>query len=309
MVIINKLKNGEQHLILQGIEHWCKIAGSIHNTIPLVVVHGGPGGNHYVFERTIGVKLEGFSTVIYYEQRGSGRSQAPIDDNDYSMDTLVEDLEELRKALDIPKIYLLGYSFGGQICLEYALKYPRFVGKLILQAPFTGNYEHMYNLQLQGFATVAKDEIKQCIDALCNSEISLEEKYNQVWQLVDTDTVDRLLFVDEKFAKLNRSLWEESRLINTGIMAKALFENQPCIPLIERVENIKADTLIIVGEYDRNTGIESSKDIANGIENSHLVVFEHSAHFPDIEETDNVVKTIAKFLNEPTSVNEDYVNI
>lgn len=295
-MITSKLKDGEQYLILQGIKHWCKIAGSKHNTIPLIIVHGGPGGNHYVFERTIGVKLEEFLTVIYYEQRGSGRSQAPNNDNDYSIDTLVEDLEELKKVLEIPKIHLLGYSFGGQLCLEYALKYPKFVEKLILQAPSIGDYERMYNIQLNGFSAIAQGEVKQRIDTLCNSKISLKEKYNQVWQLVDTDTVDSLLFIDQKFAKLNRSLWEESRLINTGIVAKTLFENQPCIPLIERVENIKVDTLIIVGKHDRNTGIEISKEIANNIKNSHLFVFEHSAHFPDIEETNKVVKTIKKFL-------------
>jgi proline iminopeptidase len=295
-VITNKLKDGEQYLLLQGIEHWCKIAGSKHNTIPLIVVHGGPGGNHYVFERTIGVKLEEFSTVIYYEQRGSGRSRTPKDDNDYSMGTLVEDLEELRKVLNIPKIYLLGYSFGGQLCLEYVLKYPRFVEKLILQAPSTGDYENMYNIQLNGFTEVAQGEIKQRIDALNTSGIPLEEKYKQVWQLINTDTVDRLLFVNQKFAKSNRSLWEESKLINTGKMAKILFQNQPLIPLIERVGNIKAHTLIIVGKYDRNTGVEMSKNIANSIKNSHHVIFEHSAHFPDIEETDKVTETIVKFL-------------
>ena len=68
-------------------------------------------------------------TVVYYEQRGCGRSEAPQDDGEYSINTLVEDLEELRKQLHVEKINLLGYSFGGQLCLEYALKYSKMLNK------------------------------------------------------------------------------------------------------------------------------------------------------------------------------------
>ena len=49
-------------------------------------------------------------TVVYYEQRGCGRSEVPQDDGEYSINTLVEDLEELRKQLHVEKINLLGYS-------------------------------------------------------------------------------------------------------------------------------------------------------------------------------------------------------
>ena len=59
------------------------------------------GGNHYVFERTLGLRLEENMTVVYYEQRGCGRSEAPQDDGEYSINTLVEDLEELRKQLHV----------------------------------------------------------------------------------------------------------------------------------------------------------------------------------------------------------------
>lgn len=123
------LQDGVHYLKINGVLHWCKVAGAAHNTVPLIIVHGGPGGNHYVFERTLGLRLEENMTVVYYEQRGCGRSEAPQDDGEYSINTLVEDLEELRKQLHVEKINLLGYSFGGQLCLEYALKYPKMLNK------------------------------------------------------------------------------------------------------------------------------------------------------------------------------------
>ena len=145
------LQDGIHYLKINGIMHWCKVAGTAHNTVPLIIVHGGPGGNHYVFERTLGLKLEGNMTVVYYEQRGCGRSEAPQDDGAYSINTLVEDLEELRKQLNVEKVNLLGYSFGGQLCLEYALKYPTKVAKMVLQAPLLDGFNDMYTVQKKVF--------------------------------------------------------------------------------------------------------------------------------------------------------------
>lgn len=200
------LKDGERNLDISDIKHWCKVAGAAHNTVPLVIVHGGPGGNHYVFERTLGLKLEEFITVVYYEQRGCGRSEAPLDDDDYSINTLVEDLEKLRKELNTEKINLLGYSFGGQLSLEYALTYPETVEKMVLQAPLLDDYDEVYKVQIEGFLKVTEGKMKEQISIISKSGISLKERNNQVWNIVDTEIVDRLLFKNQEFAKLNRSL-------------------------------------------------------------------------------------------------------
>ncbi|MFB5249359.1 alpha/beta fold hydrolase [Bacillus mycoides] len=290
------LKDGELYLDISGIKHWCKVAGAAHNTVPLIIIHGGPGGNHYVFERTLGMKLEEYLTVVYYEQRGCGRSEAPQDDNAYSINTLAEDLEELRKRLNINKVNLLGYSFGGQLCLEYALTYPEAVEKMVLQAPLLDDYDEVYKVQIDGFLKVTEGNMKEQISIISKSEISLKEKNNQVWNIVDTEVVDRLLFKNQEFAKLNRSLWEESHLNNTGKMSKVIFETKSIVPLIERINDLEQDTCVIVGVYDYNTGVEMSKRITSHMKNSKLVIFENSTHFPDIEETDNVCETIIEFL-------------
>ena len=290
------LQDGVYFLGINGIQHWCKVAGTAHNTVPLVIVHGGPGGNHYVFERTLGVRLEEYITVVYYEQRGCGRSDAPQDDDDYSIHTLVEDLEKLTKQLNVKKVNLLGYSFGGQLCLEYALKYPENIKKMVLQAPSLGDFDEMYNVQVDGFLQVTEGKMNEQISIISRSEVPLKEKYNQVWSIVDTEILDRLLFKNEEFAKLNRSLWEESQLNNTGKMSKVIFETKSALPLIERIKDLETDTCVIVGAHDYNTGVVMSNRIKRQMKNSKLVIFENSAHFPDIEETDKVCETIIEFL-------------
>jgi pimeloyl-ACP methyl ester carboxylesterase len=109
----------------------------------LVILHGGPGGNAYVFEHTVGARLEQYATLIYYDQRGGGRSAAPTDPSAYGMDTLVADLEALRTQLSAAKISLLGFSFGAELALEYAVAHSDRVERLVLQAPNAGDYRRM----------------------------------------------------------------------------------------------------------------------------------------------------------------------
>lgn len=59
-------------------------------------------------------------SIIFYDQLGCGKSDAPKDLNLYSIANSVDDLEALIKALDIPRFHLYGHSFGGVVAYEYA---------------------------------------------------------------------------------------------------------------------------------------------------------------------------------------------
>ena len=291
------LKNGERQIELNGVSHWCKVAGAEHKTVPLVIVHGGPGGNLYNFERIAGPLLEKFSTVIYYEQRGSGRSGAPTDADAYSIPILISDLEALREKLKFERIIPLGFSFGGELALEYALAHPERVEKLILQSPSTGDWNRQRLVQISGFQTVADFETARKISEIAQNGESIEARWNNVWSIVDTPTVDRLLFHDQKAARLNRKLWDESALKNTGQMYRALIKQPPPeASLLERARLLKAPALVLIGIYDRNVGVDAVRDLAVVIPGAKLKIFEKSAHFPDIEEPIKYAKTIKEFV-------------
>ena len=103
---------------------WTKRFGT-NPRIKLLLLHGGPGGTHEYFE-----SLEGFLPAegiefIYYDQLGSGRSDQPKDNDLWTTDRFVEEVEQVRVALGLNKdnFYLLGHSWGGILAVEYALKY------------------------------------------------------------------------------------------------------------------------------------------------------------------------------------------
>ncbi|QHL86846.1 alpha/beta fold hydrolase [Nibribacter ruber] len=288
------LQDGERLITLNGVKHWVKVEGSKHGTIPLVIVHGGPGGNHYVFERTAGPELEKFATVVYYEQRGSGRSQAPTNPDDYALPTLIQDLKALQDSLAAPKITLLGYSFGAELSLRYAVAYPEKVDQLILSSPAELSPANML-VQIQGFYSIGDAAFRTAIENVLKDTTTLTQKYNKVWGLANGATVDKFLFVDAAKAQLNRQLWQQSKLNNTGLLAKVYLKNNKA-DLLELAKGLRTPTLLISGLHDKNGGLHTALGLKSILPNSTHKIYEQSAHFPDIEEPARFAQEVKSFL-------------
>ncbi|MGV3489664.1 MAG: alpha/beta fold hydrolase [Tuberibacillus sp.] len=98
---------------------------------PLLFIHP-PLMGHVVFKYQR--RLQSQYKVIFMDLRGHGHS-SHSPDND-SLDRHVEDIHELIDHLDLPKATLVGYSAGGSLALQFALKYPDRVNRLILSGGF-----------------------------------------------------------------------------------------------------------------------------------------------------------------------------
>lgn len=103
-----------------GVELYVKVEGK---GTPLLYLHGGPGSGSYWFEKFFGDFMENQFTVVYLDQRGTGRSKSPEDGN-FSMDRMAMDFEELREFLGYDSWLTLGHSFGGLLQMGYAERYP-----------------------------------------------------------------------------------------------------------------------------------------------------------------------------------------
>src|SRR5215203_115526 len=99
---------------------------------PLVLMHGGPGADHYTmlpFRR-----CKDRFTLVFYDHRGNGRSTgAPV--SSMTWENLTADADALRQKLGFDKWAVLGHSFGGQVALEYALRYPDSLSRRYRAAP------------------------------------------------------------------------------------------------------------------------------------------------------------------------------
>jgi proline iminopeptidase len=121
------LKTGDQIVLTSdSVKLSVKVAG----TGPVCIyLHGGPGQDFLSFEKMGGASLEKCLTMVYFDQRGSGHSQNA---KNYSLERVVQDIEELRLKLGLEKVYLLSHSFGGVLAINYALKYPEHLTGIIM---------------------------------------------------------------------------------------------------------------------------------------------------------------------------------
>ena len=102
--------------------------------IPVIVVHGGPGGGCEDYHRRF-FDAERFR-IILLDQRGAGRSTPLAELEGNSTDKLVEDLEAVRHFLGIDRWLLFGGSWGSTLSLVYAETYPERVLGLVLRGIF-----------------------------------------------------------------------------------------------------------------------------------------------------------------------------
>jgi proline iminopeptidase len=112
---------------------WTKTFG-YNPTVKLLLLNGGPGATHEYFECFENFLPAQGIEFIYYDQLGCGNSDNPNDTTMWDLQRYVEEVETVRKALDLDKdnFFLLGHSWGGILALEYALKYQDHLKGLII---------------------------------------------------------------------------------------------------------------------------------------------------------------------------------
>lgn len=113
-----------------GHRVWTKRFGS--GSIPLLTLHGGPGGTHEYFECFEDFLPQHDIQIIYYDQLGSAYSDQPNDPSLWTLENFREEVEQVRRALGLEHFYMLGHSWGGMLGIEYALKYQQHLKGLII---------------------------------------------------------------------------------------------------------------------------------------------------------------------------------
>jgi proline iminopeptidase len=159
-----------------GVSLFAKISGKEDDIC--IFVHGGPGAWSASFEKLGGNILEDKLTMCYYDQRGCGRSASPTDNN-YSLDRMIDDIEDIRNNLNTAKVFIMGHSFGGILATEYAKKYPEHVqGLILLNATLDINYS--LRNQISFIGTIIGENITvQNNDSVLNTFFDAKTRFNK----------------------------------------------------------------------------------------------------------------------------------
>ncbi len=117
------------YLTLGGVRQWVLIRGEDVTNPILVILHGGPGFSDTTFMRRFNAALEKDFTVVYWDQRGTGRSfSRKIPKSSMTVERFIADLDELidavRARVGQRKIVLFGHSWGSVLGPLYATQHP-----------------------------------------------------------------------------------------------------------------------------------------------------------------------------------------
>ncbi len=124
---------GQGFIEVPGGPVWYRVSGTGPG-IPLLVLHGGPGGRICGYSRLDILGNE--RPIVRYDQLGSGRSGRPDDPSLWTVERFVEELHTVRQQLGLDEMHLLGHSWGGSLAAAYVLeKGTDGIASLILSSP------------------------------------------------------------------------------------------------------------------------------------------------------------------------------
>jgi proline iminopeptidase len=258
--------------------------------IPCIFIHGGPGEGSLDFEVLGGNSLESFMNIIYFDQRGSARSGGSIE-GDYSIERIIDDIEEIRKKLGISKWIVMAHSFGGIIAINYVYKYSKFVDKIILLNS-TLNFEYSLESQIYYGSKLLGEENLQ-LDTY-NSTI---EKWQYIVNiLIEKDIFYKLQYRDyNNFLRVNDVSDQIENFNET--MANQAFSNQDYfINYFELTKEITVPVLVITGNEDYAVGPNHYKNFKFPNKNIRIMQGKHMLYLENNEQFKSVIKDFIEDL-------------
>lgn len=255
------------------------------NGIPCLYLHGGPGYWSKSFQYYAGKYLEKNFDMIYLDQRGCGRSEYSLS-KEYSLEKIINDIEELRIFLGIKEWYIIGHSFGGILAVNYAYYFPnRTIGLILSNVTLYMYYSFMHQInkgsEILGIEkpVIKKDDFKSFVDTFyfILKELLIKGDYFKL-QFLEKENKKQLDLIDQ-------SLKSDPNFQQYVFSSKEYFQDFTLL-----TKNIKKPVLVITGEFDDAIGPEHylsfkfENTVIHKIKSSHHPYIENQIEFKNIIE-------------------------
>jgi proline iminopeptidase len=278
---------------------------SIGKGDPLLIVHGGPGASHDYFLPYL-LPLARTNRLIFIDERGSGRSQKIENVSDYTVENMVEDVEAVRKELNLGKISLLGHSYGGVLAQAYALKYQENLSHLILCSTFhsTSKMNEVFKKILEKMTPELRTRIEKMEkEGLFGHGRDFEKNrytndymtaawgegyFPYLYQNHPDPNYDPVANGNTAW-DLYREMWgSDGEFVIDG--------NLKSVEYGDRISTIKVPTLITAGDNDE-CDPSLSKEMNSKIAGSKLVIFPKSGHMTFVDQPALFISAVDEFIH------------
>ena len=274
----------ESRIPVQGARLYCREVGS---GVPIIVLHGGPDFDiSYLLPELD--RLSDKFHLIYYDQRGRGRSADHVKPEDVTLKSELADLDEVREHFHLDKVVLLGHSWGTVLALEYALRHPERVSRLVLMDPAPASAADVNRFRKERVEKwpVLMELRKAIADTTAYKDADPEAvvAYYRVHfkpALARPEDYEKLIlrmqarFIEQGKDGILKSRAVEDRLVNETWASPNGYDLHP------KLKDLNIPTLVITGDHDFFPF--AAEHIAQAIPGARLVTLKDCGHFPYLE--------------------------
>lgn len=285
----------ENFINVSGGKIWYKFITSSksRNKIPLLVLHGGPGVPHDYLE--VLAKLAENRPIIFYDQLGCGHSKVLNPDQKlWKLKRYLIELEMLIDHFNLDKVFLFGHSWGGALALEYTLKHPKKVTRLILASPLLSS--KLWIADTRRLITQLPANIQKTILLHEGQGTTNSIEYQNAMDIYYQHFVFRMKNWPKKlkysFDHMNydiyKTMWGVSEFTVTGSLKN--------YDRLNELPKLTMPILLTGGRFDEATP-ETLEKAVKLLHRGKLIIYENSAHFAFLNEKTKYLVDLKKFLN------------
>src|SRR5438093_2137126 len=266
------LKPGEGFIPVRGGRVWYRIVGAGHKT-PLLLLHGGPGAPSYYLKPLAALGDE--RPVVFYDQLGCGHSDHPTDSTLWTVERFVDELAQVREALGLEQVHILGTSWGTMLAMDYMLTKPSGVRSIIMASPaldirrWIKDADSLLSTLPDSTQTAIHENERAGTTDSPAYQNAMLDYYHRFVSRTDPWTPD----IDSALAQIGMPVYlamcGPSEFTITGSLKD--YDRTP------QLGELKLPVLFTCGRYDEATPatVASYQRLVPG---SEMVIFEHSAH-------------------------------
>lgn len=255
---------------------------------PLLIINGGPGMSSEGFV-PLAKELSINNKVILYDQRGTGSSKmAGIDASSMTMELLVEDIETLRKHLNIREWIILGHSFGGMLAYAYAAQYPEKVRAMIQSSSGGMDLSLLSGLDFSiALTPMERDSLQFYREKIRSGDTTRATLLKRAEFLAPAYVYDRknIPVIAERLTQGNRTI---NSLVWTDLR-QTQFDTK------SKLKDFKKPVLILHGDNDV-VSPQLSEQAHSLLPESSLVILPKTGHYGWLDAKEAYFTAIFKFL-------------
>jgi len=281
---------------------WTKRVGN-NPKIKVLLLHGGPGFTHEIYECFDGYFPNEGIEYIYYDQLGSYYSDQPDDNDLWTTERFVEEVEQVRKALNLDKdnFYLFGQSWGGILAMEYAFKYQDnlkglVISNMMASAPDYNTYaQDVLAPQLDPKVYAEIQEMEANSDFENPRYLELLYKYHYTEHILRMPIEDWPEALNRSFKHMNPNVYVYMQGYSEfGVTGDATLKNWD---VKSQLSSIAVPTLVIGSQYD-SMDPKHMEWMSNEVQNGRFLLCPNGSHLSQYDDQKVFFDGLIKYIKD-----------